>query len=120
VTEVEEMIDEEVVLVTEEEVHHVIVGIEDKEEAEVVIEEVEAEVQENEVLLILEELNQLRKKKKCVKTITKKDTALSEINVICHMVMMRLQLILANHHQMEAPMVVHQFHHRICHFLHPV
>ena len=75
-TEVDEMTEDEVVLVTEEEVDHVIVGIEDKEEVEVVIEEVEAEVQEDEVLLIPEELNQLRKRKKLVKTITKKDIAL--------------------------------------------
>lgn len=75
-TEVEEMTEDEVVLVIEEEVDHVIVGIEDKEEVEVVIEEVEAEVQEDEVLLIPEELNQLRKRKKLVKTITKKDIAL--------------------------------------------
>ena len=73
--EVDEMTDEEVVPVIEEEVDHVIVGIED-EEAEVVIEEVEAEVQEDEVPLTLEELNQLRKRKKLVKTITKKDIAL--------------------------------------------
>ena len=76
VTEVDEMTEDEVVLVIEEEVDHVIVGIEDKEEVEVVIEEVEAEVQEDEVLLIPEELNQLRKRKKLVKTITKKDIAL--------------------------------------------
>lgn len=76
VTEVDEMTEDEVVLVTEEEVDHEIVGIEDKEEVEVVIEEVEAEVQEDEVLLIPEELNQLRKRKKLVKTITKKDIAL--------------------------------------------
>ena len=76
VTEVEEMTEDEVVLVIEEEVDHVIVGIEDKEEVEVVIEEVEAEVQEDEVLLIPEELNRLRKRKKLVKTITKKDIAL--------------------------------------------
>ena len=76
VTEVEEMTEDEVVLVTEEEVDHVIVGIEDKEEVEVVIEEVEAEVQEDEVLLIPEEPNQLRKRKKLVKTIMKKDIAL--------------------------------------------
>ena len=75
-TEVDEMTEDEVVLVTEEEVDHVIVGIEDKEEVEVVIEEVEAEVQEDEVLLIQEEPNQLRKRKKLVKTITKKDIAL--------------------------------------------
>ena len=75
-TEVDEMTEDEVVLVTEEEVDHVIVGIEDKEEVEVVIEEVEAEVQEDEVLLIPEELNQLRKRKKLVKTIMKKDIAL--------------------------------------------
>ena len=75
-TEVEEMTEDEVVLVIEEEVDHVIVGIEDKEEVEVVIEEVEAEVQEDEVLLIPEELNRLRKRKKLVKTITKKDIAL--------------------------------------------
>lgn len=76
VTEVDEMTEDEVVLVTEEEVDHVIVGIEDKEEVEVVIEEVEAEVQEDEVLLIPEEPNQLRKRKKLVKTIMKKDIAL--------------------------------------------
>jgi len=76
VTEVDEMTEDEVVLVTEEEVDHVIVGIEDKEEVEVVIEEVEAEVQEDEVLLIPEELNQLRKRKKLVKIIMKKDIAL--------------------------------------------
>ena len=76
VTEVDEMTEDEVVLVTEEEADHVIVGIEDKEEVEVVIEEVEAEVQEDEVLLIPEELNQLRKRKKLVKTIMKKDIAL--------------------------------------------
>ena len=76
VTEVEEMTEDEVVLVIEEEVDHVTAGIEDKEEVEVVIEEVEAEVQEDEVLLIPEELNQLRKRKKLVKTITKKDIAL--------------------------------------------
>ena len=75
-TEVEEMTEDEVVLVIEEEVDHVTAGIEDKEEVEVVIEEVEAEVQEDEVLLIPEELNQLRKRKKLVKTITKKDIAL--------------------------------------------
>ena len=75
-TEVEEMTEDEVVLVIEEEVDHVIVEIEDKKEVEVVIEEVEAEVQEDEVLLIPEELNQLRKRKKLVKTITKKDIAL--------------------------------------------
>ena len=75
-TEVDEMTEDEVVLVTEEEVDHVIVGIEDKEEVEVVIEEVEAEVQEDEVLLIPEEPNQLRKRKKLVKTIMKKDIAL--------------------------------------------
>ena len=75
-TEVEEMTEDEVVLVIEEEADHVIVEIEDKEEVEVVIEEVEAEVQEDEVLLIPEELNQLRKRKKLVKTITKKDIAL--------------------------------------------
>jgi len=75
------MTDEEVVLETEEEVDHVIVGIEDKEEVEVVIEEVEAEVQEDEVLLIQDELNQSRKRKKLVMTITKKDIALPEINV---------------------------------------
>ena len=76
VTEVEEMTEDEVVLVIEEEVDHVTAGIEDKEEVEVVIEEVEAEVQEDEVLLIPEELNRLRKRKKLVKTITKKDIAL--------------------------------------------
>ena len=76
VTEVDEMTEEEVVLVIEEEVDHVTVEIEDKEEVEVVIEEVEAEVQEDGVLLIPEELNQLRKRKKLVKTITKKDIAL--------------------------------------------
>ena len=76
VTEVDEMTEDEVVLVIEEEVDHVIVGIEDKEEVEVVIEEVEAEVQEDEVLLIPEEPNQLRKRKKLVKTIMKKDIAL--------------------------------------------
>ena len=75
-TEVDEMTEDEVVLVIEEEVDHVIVGIEDKEEVEVVIEEVEAEVQEDEVLLIPEEPNQLRKRKKLVKTIMKKDIAL--------------------------------------------
>ena len=75
-TEVDEMTEDEVVLVTEEEADHVIVEIEDKEEVEVVIEEVEAEVQEDEVLLIPEELNQLRKRKKLVKIIMKKDIAL--------------------------------------------
>ena len=75
VIEVDEMTDEEVVLVIEEEVDHVTVGIEDVE-AEVVIEEVEAEVQEDEALLILEELNRLRKRKKLAKTIMKKDIAL--------------------------------------------
>jgi len=119
VTEVEEMTEDEVVLVIEEEVDHVIVGIEDKEEVEVVIEEVEAEVQEDEVPLTLEELNQSRKRKKLVKTITKKDIALPEINVHLTTEMMLLQLILENHHQMEVQMVVHQFHHQICHFLHP-
>ena len=74
--EVDEMIEEEVVLEIEEEVDHVTVEIEDKEEVEVVIEEVEAEVQEDGVLLILDELNQLRKRKKLVKIITKKDIAL--------------------------------------------
>ena len=74
--EVDEMTEEEVVLVIEEEVDHVIVEIEDKEEVEVVIEEVEAEVQEDGVLLILDELNQLRKRKKLVKIIMKKDIAL--------------------------------------------
>jgi len=113
------MTDEEVVLETEEEVDHVIVGIEDKEEVEVVIEEVEAEVQEDEVLLIQDELNQSRKRKKLVMTIMKKDIALPEINVNSTTETMRLLLILENHHQMEAPMVVHQFHHQICHFLHP-
>ena len=73
--EVDEMTDEEVVLVIEEEVDHVTVGIEDVE-AEVVIEEVEAEVQEDEALLILEELNRLRKRKKLAMTIMKKDIAL--------------------------------------------
>ena len=73
--EVDEMTDEEVVLVIEEEVDHVTVGIEDVE-AEVVTEEVEAEVQEDEALLILEELNRLRKRKKRAKTTTKKDIAL--------------------------------------------
>ena len=76
VTEVDEMIEDEVVLVIEEEADHVIVEIEDKEEVEVVIEEVEAEVQEDGVLLIPEELNQLRKRKKLVKIIMKKDIAL--------------------------------------------
>ena len=76
VIEVDEMIEEEVVLVIEEEVDHVIVEIEDKKEVEVVIEEVEAEVQEDGVLLILDELNQLRKRKKLVKIIMKKDIAL--------------------------------------------
>ena len=76
VTEVDEMTEDEVVLVIEEEADHVIVEIEDKEEVEVVIEEVEAEVQEDEVQLTLEGLNQLRKRKKLVKTITKKDIAL--------------------------------------------
>ena len=76
VIEVDEMTEEEVVLVIEEEVDHVIVEIEDKEEVEVVIEEVEAEVQEDGVLLILDELNQLRKRKKLVKIIMKKDIAL--------------------------------------------
>ena len=76
VTEVDEMTEEEVVLVIEEEVDHVTVEIEDKEEVEVVIEEVEAEVQEDGVLLIPEELNQLRKRKKLVKIIMKKDIAL--------------------------------------------
>ena len=74
VTEVDEMTEEEVVLVIEEEVDHV--TVEDKEEVEVVIEEVEAEVQEDGVLLIPEELNQLRKRKKLVKIIMKKDIAL--------------------------------------------
>lgn len=74
--EVDEMIEEEVVLEIEEEVDHVTVEIEDKKEVEVVIEEVEAEVQEDGVLLILDELNQLRKRKKLVKIITKKDIAL--------------------------------------------
>lgn len=119
VTEVDEMTEDEVVLVIEEEADHVIVEIEDKEEVEVVIEEVEAEVQEDEVPLTLEELNQSRKRKKLVKTITKKDIALPEINVHLTTEMMLLQLILENHHQMEGPMVVHQFHHQICHFLHP-
>ena len=73
-TEVDEMTEEEVVLVIEEEVDHV--TVEDKEEVEVVIEEVEAEVQEDGVLLIPEELNQLRKRKKLVKIIMKKDIAL--------------------------------------------
>ena len=72
--EVDEMTEEEVVLVIEEEVDHV--TVEDKEEVEVVIEEVEAEVQEDGVLLIPEELNQLRKRKKLVKIIMKKDIAL--------------------------------------------
>ena len=76
VIEVDEMTEEEVVLVIEEEVDHVTVEIEDKEEVEVVIEEVEAEVQEDGVLLIPEELNQSRKRKKLVKIITKKDIAL--------------------------------------------
>ena len=75
-TEVDEMIEEEVVLVIEEEADHVIDEIEDKKEVEVVIEEVEAEVQEDGVLLILDELNQLRKRKKLVKIIMKKDIAL--------------------------------------------
>ena len=75
VIEVDEMTDEEVVLVIEEEVDHVTVGIEDVE-AEVVIEEVEAEVQEDEALLILEELNRSRKRKKLAMTIMKKDIAL--------------------------------------------
>ena len=75
VIEVDEMTDEEVVLVIEEEVDHVTVGIEDVE-AEVVTEEVEAEVQEDEALLILEELNRLRKRKKLAMTIMKKDIAL--------------------------------------------
>ena len=74
VTEVDEMTEEEVLLVIEEEADHV--TAEDKEEVEVVIEEVEAEVQEDEVPLTLEELNRLRKRKKLVKTITKKDIAL--------------------------------------------
>ena len=74
--EVDEMTEEEVVLVIEEEADHVIDEIEDKKEVEVVIEEVEAEVQEDGVLLILDELNQLRKRKKLVKIITKKDIAL--------------------------------------------
>jgi len=76
VIEVDEMIEEEVVLEIEEEVDHVTVEIEDKKEVEVVIEEVEAEVQEDGVLLILDELNQLRKRKKLVKIIMKKDIAL--------------------------------------------
>jgi len=75
VIEVDEMTDEEVVRGIVEEVDHVIVGIED-EEAEAVIEEVEAEVQEDEALLILEELNQSRRRKKLAKTITRKDIAL--------------------------------------------
>ena len=74
VTEVDEMTEEEVLLVIEEEADHV--TAEDKEEVEVVIEEVEAEVQEDGVLLIPEELNQLRKRKKLVKIIMKKDIAL--------------------------------------------
>ena len=74
VTEVDEMTEEEVLLVIEEEADHV--TAEDKEEVEVVIEEVEAEVQEDGVLLIPEELNQSRKRKKLVKIITKKDIAL--------------------------------------------
>ena len=73
--EVDEMTDEEVVRGIVEEVDHVIVGIED-EEAEAVTEEVEAEVQEDEALLILEELNQSRRRKKLAKTITRKDIAL--------------------------------------------
>ena len=73
--EVDEMTDEEAVRGIVEEVDHVIVGIED-EEAEAVTEEVEAEVQEDEVLLILEELNQSRRRKKLAKTITRKDIAL--------------------------------------------
>ena len=73
-TEVDEMTEEEVLLVIEEEVDHV--TAEDKEEVEVVIEEVEAEVQEDGVLLIPEELNQSRKRKKLVKIIMKKDIAL--------------------------------------------
>ena len=73
-TEVDEMTEEEVLLVIEEEADHV--TAEDKEEVEVVIEEVEAEVQEDGVLLIPEELNQLRKRKKLVKIIMKKDIAL--------------------------------------------
>ena len=77
VIEVDEMIEEEVVLVIEEEADHVIDEIEDKEEVEVVIEEVEAEVQEDGVLLIPDELNQLRKRKKLVKIIMKKDIVLS-------------------------------------------
>ena len=72
--EVDEMTEEEAVLVIEEEVDHV--TVEDKEEVEVVIEEVEAEVQEDGVLLIPEELNQSRKRKKLVKIIMKKDIAL--------------------------------------------
>ena len=75
VIEVDEMTDEEAVRGIVEEVDHVIVGIED-EEAEAVIEEVEAEVQEDEALLILEELNQSRRRKKLAKTITRKDIAL--------------------------------------------
>ena len=75
VIEVDEMTDEEVVRGIVEEVDHVIVGIED-EEAEAVTEEVEAEVQEDEALLILEELNRLRKRKKLAKTTMKKDIAL--------------------------------------------
>ena len=75
VIEVDEMTDEEAVRGIVEEVDHVIVGIED-EEAEAVTEEVEAEVQEDEVLLILEELNQSRRRKKLAKTITRKDIAL--------------------------------------------
>jgi len=74
VTEVDEMTEEEVLLVIEEEADHV--TAEDKEEVEVVIEEVEAEVQEDGVLLIPEELNQSRKRKKLVKIIMKKDIAL--------------------------------------------
>ena len=73
-TEVDEMTEEEVLLVIEEEADHV--TAEDKEEVEVVIEEVEAEVQEDGVLLIPEELNQSRKRKKLVKIIMKKDIAL--------------------------------------------
>ena len=79
-SEIPEEVDHVIVLIETdqietEEVDHVIV---EEEEVEVAIEEkivIEAEVQEGEVLLIQEELNQSRKRKKLVKTIMRKDIA---------------------------------------------